>query len=83
MGQEEERGQHFFSKAAEPAQGKKLQEISGAGKPSWKHFHTVCLSSSSSKLCLNMSRAVKTWPGMEGYKAFPGNCVMAMKAEKS
>lgn len=38
MGQEEEKEQHLFSKAAEPAQGKKLQEISGAGEPSWKLF---------------------------------------------
>lgn len=38
MGQEEEREQHLCSKAAEPAPGKKLQEISGTEEPSWKLF---------------------------------------------
>lgn len=62
MGQEEESRQHFFSKAAShlrvrssrrfQGQGSQLEAVSIVSR-----VHTVCLSRSPSKLCLNISRA--------------------------
>lgn len=46
MGQEEERGQHLFSNAAEPAQDKKLQRFQGQGSQAGSYFH--CFQSSYS-----------------------------------